>query len=275
MQIDLKCGDCLVLMEELGDNSIDLVVTSPPYGLAKEYETDDPRKQLEENVNLIENLFVRLARVIKRGGYVVINFGDNGFGKKINSDEVLSTIPMAIHHYPIGIKHGFELQATRIWRKSYGAMKFPFFLNHHPRPVFDYEHIWTWRKPSGDGAEKVSDHSISRRGVWTTSTSDEAYQGGYETGVLDAHCAAYPVVIPQNAIELYSDEGNLVLDPFLGSGTTAIAAIRTNRNFLGFEINSDYFAGAQKRIQNELAKQGKANLIVSDSVQMSPLFALG
>lgn len=240
--------NCLDGMGFLDDCSVDLIVTSPPYGVAKEYETSDPKRQLSDLVNLLERSFVEFYRVVKNGGYVFINFGDNAFGKKINKTEVLSTIPMAIYYYDIGIRNGFELQATRIWRKSFGAIRVPFCLNVHPRPVFDYEHLWTFRKPDGIGKEKVNSHKISRRGIWATTPSDEAYDGKYESKVLKSHPAAFPLLIPKNAITLYSDEGDLVLDPFIGFGTTALACTKLNRNYIGFEINPDYFELAEDRL---------------------------
>lgn len=247
----LIVGDCLKIMEEFPDNFIDLVVTSPPYGVAKEYETNDPKQQLKDVEELTVNTFNKLIRIIKPGGYVCWNFGDNGYGKKINGTEVLTTIPMAIVVYPAGVNAGFELQATRIWKKAYNKMAFPFFLNHQPRPVFEYEHLWTWRKPDGIGKQKVNSHSFSRHGIWATDSfnkEEECYIGYEPKKIKGLHCSAFPVQIPTKFITLYSDEGDLVLDPFVGSGTTALACKELNRNYIGIDISEEYIKIAEERL---------------------------
>jgi len=246
---ELYLGDCLDMMRSMPDESIDMVMTSPPYGVAKEYESDDPAIQLTETIALLDKAFEGFSRVVKKGGYIFVNFGDNGLGKTIDKTEVLSTIPMSYYYYPIGLKYGLELQATRIWRKQFGSMKFPFLLNYHPRPVFDYEHLWTWRKPDGIGKELVRSHSIGRRGVWASTGEDEANIEHCEANILDKHCAAFPIKIPKNAIILYSDSGDTVFDPFLGSGTTGIAALQLGRRFIGCEIEPKYFQIAKQRIE--------------------------
>lgn len=252
MDCILICGDFFIEHKNIGDNSIDLVVTSPPYGVAKDYETNDPERQLLDTIELTNKSFEIFKRIVKPGGYVFWNFGDNGYGKKISKTEVLTTIPMSVYVYPAGVNNGFELQATRIWKKAFNKMAFPFFLNHQPRPVFEYEHLWTWRKPDGVGKQKVNNHSFSRHAVWSTdgyNKEEECYIGHSDKHIKNVlHCAPFPIEIPEKAITLYSDEGMLVLDPFMGSGTTGVACKKLNRNFIGIEINKDYFDIANNRI---------------------------
>lgn len=249
----LIVGDCLEVMRDIPDNSVDLVVTSPPYGVAKEYETDDPKEQLLDTITLTANTFNLLGKKVKPGGYVCWNFGDNGYGKKIRGTEVLTTIPMSYYVYPIGLDAGFELQATRIWKKAFNKMAFPFFLNHAPRPVFEYEHLWTWRKPDGIGKQVVRSHSISRHAVWSTDSfnKEEDCFIGSESAFTKVHCAAFPIHIPRSFITLYSDEDNIVLDPFVGSGTTALACKQLNRKYIGIDISQEYINIADERLKNE------------------------
>lgn len=233
-------GDCLEVLKGIPTGSIDLTVSSPPYGVNKSYEQKNGKQDpFWKTIWLLNAVFKQLARVTKPGGYICWNFGDNAYGKKVHCTETLTTIPMAIWYWPIGQKYGLELQATRIWRKNFAALGKPFFLNHHPRPVFDYEHIWTWRKPDGTGKEVVNEHKIGRRGVWATNPNDEAFEGEYEANVLRGHTAkaAFPTDIPRWCITVYSQPNDIVLDPFVGSGTTAVVAKQMDRRYIGIELN--------------------------------------
>lgn len=229
--------DCISGMERLTSGSIDLIVTSPPYFLKKSYEKSWSWEKFDQ---LITSMLIQAERVLKPGGYLVLNFGDNGFSRDNLSTECIGTYPMS--HYYWERKGKLELQATRIWRKQFARVPFNGQAKNAPRNLFDYEHIWTFRKRDGIGKEKVRDIKKSCRGVlgedWTASAG------------LKRHPAAFPIDLPLWAIAVYSDAGDLVLDPFMGSGTTAIACLNTNRNFIGFELDTDYFNIAKERIEN-------------------------
>ena len=232
--------DCLEGMKRIPDKSVDLIVTSPPYFLKKSYEIDWTWNKFDF---LMRSVFENVERILKPGGYFVINFGDNGFGKQNLNTECMSTYPMS--HYYWTIKRDLELQSTRIWRKQFAKVPFNGQAKNAPRNLFDYEHIWTFRKKDGIGKETVRNIKKSCRGVlgddWTSKAG------------LKTHCAAFPIELPTWAIEVYSEESMTVLDMFMGSGTTAIACINTNRNFIGFELDKGYYEIAQKRIQQECA----------------------
>jgi DNA modification methylase len=108
--------------------------------------------------------------------------------------------------------------------------------------VFDYEHVWTFRKKNGSNKEEVHDRKLSQRGVlgegWATPAK------------LSVHCAAFPIELPQWAIQVYSKPNDLVLDPFMGSGTTGLAAVHLERRFLGIELDKEHADYAQARISN-------------------------
>ena len=231
--------DCLEGMKLLSENSIDLIVTSPPYFLKKTYEKNWTWEMFDF---LMKSVFKQVERILKPGGYFVINFGDNGFGKDNLKTECISTYPMS--HYYWEIKGNLELQATRIWRKQFTKVSFNGQAKVAPRNLFDYEHIWTFRKKDGIGKEKVRNIKLSCRGVLG---EDWASKAG-----LNIHCACFPVELPLWAIEVYSDKNNLVLDPFMGSGTTAIACINTNRNYIGFELNKEYYEIAKNRVNKHI-----------------------
>lgn len=234
----LHLGDCTKVMLTLPADSIDLVVTSPPYFVQKEYEKT---WTLEYFKSLMTGVFEGVNHVLKPGGYAVFNFGDcYNSGNRFYTADVPSVYPATLSYWEWGRHVDFDLQATRIWRKKFAKMAIPFVCNTHPRNIFDYEHIWAFRKKNGSNKEVVNDRKLSQRGV-----VGEDWSGAAK---IDEHCAAFPVELPKWAIEVYSQKGDTVLDPFTGSGTTGVAAKLTGRNFVGIEISEKYHALAVDNI---------------------------
>jgi len=235
-------GDCLSLFNLVPDNFIDLIITSPPYFLNKEYEKSWTLEYFE---TLMSGCFKQCQRVLKPGGYFVVNFGDCfNSGNRFYEAEVPSVYPAACYYFKWARECNFDLQATRIWRKKFAKMSIPFVCNTHPRNIFDYEHIWTFRK-HGNKTEFVNDRKLSQRGVlgedWTSPAK------------IDKHCAAFPIELPEWAIKVYSkNENDIVLDPFIGSGTTAVACINLNRAYVGFELSEKYLKIANERIVSKI-----------------------
>ena len=238
----LTQGDCLITLKELKDNTVDLAITSPPYFLSKEYEKD---WSLDFFKTLLSGVFLQVHRVLQPGGYFVVNFGDCfNSGNRFYDADVPSVFPASTLYYDWGREVGFDLQATRIWRKQFAKMGIPFVCNHHPRNVFDYEHVWTFRKRNGSQDETVHDRKLSQRGVLGDGWASKAD--------LKTHCAAFPIELPMWAINVYSKPGDLILDPFMGSGTTGEASINLGRRFIGLELNPEYVKIAQARLQEAL-----------------------
>lgn len=234
-------GDCLELMKTIPDGSVDLIITSPPYFLGKEYEKKWDFRFFDA---LLIGVFNHAFRVLKPGGYFVVNFGDCfNSGNRFYNAEVPSVYPASLLYFQWGRSVGFDLQATRIWRKQFARMGIPFVCNKHPRNIFDYEHVWTFRKPNGSNEEKVHDRKLSQRGVigegWTSSAE------------LKTHCAAFPIELPEWAIKVYSEQNDVILDPFMGSGTTGMACMNTGRKFIGIEMDDKYFEIAKNRINRQ------------------------
>ena len=236
----LYLGDTIEVLETIPSDSIDLIVTSPPYFLKKEYEKT---MTYDAYLVLMEESFKEWNRVLKGGGYAVVNFGDYfNSGNRFYKADVPACYPAAINYFKWGVEiAGMDLQATRIWRKQFAKMGIPFVCNTHPRPVFDYEHIWTFRKRNGSNKEFVVDRKLTQRAVlgedWTSKAG------------LKVHCAAFPMELPTWAITIYSHENDIVLDPFVGSGTTALAAKKMGRNFVGIDNNPEYCEIAIKRLE--------------------------
>lgn len=242
---NLYLQDCRSLYKKIDNDYIDLVVTSPPYFVGKEYEK---KVGWSEYQSLMEVFYQETFRTLKPGGYLVINFGDFHNSKgRFYECEVTSTQPATPYHYEWGRKLDFDLQATRIWMKQHARVALGFICNKRPRPAFDFEHIWTWRKKGNNGVEWVNQRALSQRGVLGHNWKSPAK--------LKRHCASFPIELPTWAIKVYTKDDNrsesIVFDPFMGSGTTVVACLNENCHFIGCEKDEDYFSIAVERIQQD------------------------
>lgn len=233
-------------MDELPDNSVHLMVTSPPYNVSKEYDED---LTLEEYRNLLKKVFKEVYRVLVTGGRACVNVAN--VGRK-------PYIPL--HSYVIqdmlSQETGFLMRGEIIWDKSassgtstaWGSWKSA--VNPTLRDAHEYVLIFS--KDSFSRRKLGRKSTISRdefleftKSVWTFPT-DSAKRVG--------HPAPFPVELPYRLIQLYTFEGETVLDPFIGSGTTAIAALKTGRHFVGYENKEEYVKLANKRIKAEMER---------------------
>lgn len=264
----LHLGDCLELLKHVDDNSIDLAVSSPPYAVGKGYERRRSGKSyIWRAVWLSYQVFKQLQRVIKPGGYVFWNFGDSGMGKRAYRTEVTTTVPMSVWYWQIGRKTGFELQATRIWYKNFPAVSKSFVSQREPRPCFDYEHLWTWRKPGG--SQKVRSYPASVRGVWADNDAKlfERLQIDKGGRLQAAHGADFPEYIPTLAILVYSDPGDIVLDPFAGTGTTGLSALKSGRRYILIEKDEMFCKFAKERLELATRQYSLPIDLVADTIE--------
>lgn len=240
MKNKIWLGDATAFMKDIPNSSINLVVTSPPYHVRKSYEKFT---SYMEHFEMMEKIFIEVNRVLVPGGYAIFNFGDyfNSCNRFYNAD-VPSCYPATINYFHWGVEvAGMDLQATRIWRKQFAKMGIPFVCNTHPRPVFDYEHVWTFRKKNGDKEEFVNDRKLSQRGV--------IGEDWHSVAGLAKHCAAFPIELPTWAISVYSKStDDVVLDMFAGSGTTLLAAKKLGRHYIGIEKKKEYYDFIVKRL---------------------------
>lgn len=234
-------GDTVEVMKEMPDEGLHLAVTSPPYHVEKEYEDQNT---MEDYSNLMSNVFLQVHRLLIPGGYFVVNFGDHSNAKnKWYESEVPSFYPGTWMYWQWGRAAGFDLQATRIWTKNFSANKVPFYCNHHPIGLLDYEYVWTFRKKAGHGKEFVNSRRLSQNSVLNKKFK-------WKRGYKSEHPAPFPVELPEWAIQVYSrNQGDTVLDPFMGSGTTACAAQNLNRKWIGIERDETYLKQAKRRIE--------------------------
>ncbi len=227
-------------MEELPNSSIHLVVTSPPYNVGKEY---DNNLTLQEYRAFLRRVWSEVKRVLVPGGRVCINVAN--LGRK-------PYIPLHAFIIEDLLSLGFLMRGEIIWNKgssagsstAWGSWLSP--KNPILRDIHEYILVFskgTFSRQSLGRKSTISKEEFLEftKSVWTFN-AEQAKKVG--------HPAPFPVELPYRLIQLYTYEGEVVLDPFMGSGQTAIAALKTKRHYIGYEINDDYVRLSQKRIRD-------------------------
>jgi len=228
-------------MNELPDNSIHLAVTSPPYNVGKEYDKD---LSLEEHLSLIGRVLSETYKKLMLGGRICINVANLGRKPYIPINSYITQTMLDI---------GFLMRAEIIWNKAASAgtsCAWGSWLsasNPALRDVHEYILVFSkgkFLREKNDREDTIEKNEFLEytKSIWTFPTESARRVG---------HPAPFPIELPYRCIQLYTFKGDVVLDPFMGSGTTALAAIRTARNFIGYDNNKDYVKNAKKRIKFE------------------------
>ena len=229
-------------MDEIPDNSIHLMVTSPPYNVTKEYDED---LTLDEYRELLKRVFSETYKKLVIGGRACVNIAN--VGRK-------PYIPL--HSYIIRdmLDIGFLMRGEILWNKSssagvstaWGSWKSP--KNPILRDVHEYIMIFSKGSFSRFNADK-KEGTISKKEFLEFTKSIWTFPA--ESAQRVNHPAPFPADLPYRCIQLFTFKGDIVLDPFVGSGTTCIAALRTGRYFIGYDNNPKYVDIARKRIKKE------------------------
>lgn len=225
-------------MVEIPDNSIHMCVTSPPYNVGKDYEEG---QTFEDWLTLCRSVFKEVHRVLVPGGRVCIVVANTGRNPYVPLHYYLTEILLTI---------GFLMRGEVIWDK--GASVGPSTAwgswlqatNPTLRDVHEYILIFSKdsyrREPNGHQSTISRDEFLEcTKSIWSARTASAKQIG---------HPAPFPLEIPHRLIQLYSFEGDVILDPFMGSGQTAIAALQNGRHFVGYEICADYCQLTQARL---------------------------
>jgi site-specific DNA-methyltransferase (adenine-specific) len=233
-------------MKELPDNSVHLMITSPPYNVSKEYDED---LSLKEYLQLLENSFKETYRVLVNGGRACINVAN--LGRK-------PYIPLSDYISKMMIDIGFNMRGEIIWNKAASASPSTAWGSWQSaaNPILRdiHEYILVFSKGDYKREKKEKENTISKdqfmewtKSIWTMNAESARRIG---------HPAPFPEELPYRLIQLYSFKGDIILDPFMGSGTTAVSALKTDRKFVGYDISKEYIDLAEKRIE-PLLKQTK------------------
>ena len=227
-------------MEELVDNCVSLTVTSPPYNIGKDSDLD---LNDEEYWKMINKVFSETYRVTNSGGRLVVNVAN--LGRK-------PYIPFSKYFTDVLTEIGFIMRGEIIWQKSKGAnanFAWGSWLSASNPVIRDiHEYCLVFSKDSmknsngGISTIEKDEFMESTLSIWNINPEKAKKIG---------HPAPFPVELPKRFINLYSFKDDLVLDPFIGSGTTAVASKILKRNYVGYEINKDYIEIADKRLRAE------------------------
>ncbi len=225
-------------MDELPNNSVHLMVTSPPYNVGKEY---DENLTLSKYLCFLEKVFNEVYRVLVPGGRACINVAN--LGRK-------PYIPL--HSYIIQIMEqiGFIMRGEIIWDKQVGGGTAWGSWLSPSNPVLrdQHEYILIFSKETLKRENSQNKKATINREEFLEFTRS-IWKFPPESAKKVGHPAPFPVELPYRCIQLYTFENDIILDPFIGVGTTAIAALKTRRKFIGYEINSNYIELANNRIE--------------------------
>jgi len=226
-------------MKEIPDNSLHLMVTSPPYNVTKEY---DENLSLKEYLQLLKNVFSETYRVLAYGGRACVNVAN--LGRK-------PYIPLSDHISQIMIEIGYLMRGEIIWYKGAGAgisMAWGSWQSAANPVLRDtHEYILVFSKGSFSRKKtEEKENTITREHFmeWTKSVWIMNPESAKKVG----HPAPFPIELPSRLIQLYTYKGDVVLDPFMGSGSTAIAALKCGRKFVGYDIDPEYIKLCEERV---------------------------
>ena len=229
-------------MHELPANCVGLMVTSPPYHVGKDYDSD---ATFEEYLAMLRRVFAETYRVLEPGGRAAVNVANLGRRPYVSLSAKIVQMMEDL---------GYLMRGEVIWRKgkslsgstAWGSWMSP--SNPTLRDVHEYLLVFSkgrfQRIRKGESTIERDEFLEATLSVWDLQPESANRVG---------HPAPFPVTLPRRCIELYTWRDDLVLDPFMGSGSTAVAAVQSGRHYVGYETNPEYVAIAEKRIKEAKA----------------------
>lgn len=250
--------DCLKVLPTIPKNSVDMIITSPPYDNIRDYNNSSTW-----NFVIFKNIANELQRSLKDGGVIVWIVND----ATVKGSETGTSFRQALYFKEIGL----NLHDTMIWEKetftAVGSIKTRY------APVFEYMFILSKGKPQTfnplkDKKNKYAGHkfhgtirlkngktiqqSSSGNKIKNYGIRHNVWKNNSEKSNKTNHPAVFPLKLVQDHIKTWSNENDLILDCFMGSGTTGLACKNLNRKFIGIEIDQEYFKIAKNRIESTL-----------------------
>jgi len=228
-----------VNMKEIPDNSVHLMITSPPYNVNKEYDED---LSLKEYLELLTSVFKETYRVLINGGRACVNVANVGRKPYIPLSDYISKIMIDI---------GFHMRGEIIWSKGAGAGvscawgSWKSASNPTLRDTHEYILVFSKgeykreKEPQKDNTIESEQFTEWTKSVWQMNPVSAKKIG---------HPAPFPEELPFRLIQLYSYTGDIILDPFMGAGTTAVSALKSKRYFIGYDTEKKYISLSKQRI---------------------------
>jgi len=236
-------------MKAIPDNSVALAFTSPPYNVGKNYDDD---LSMDEYFELIQDVGREVYRVLRPGGRYVINIAN--LGRK-------PYIPLHAFFYQIHSKLHFLPMGEIIWQKAKGANGSCAWGSWKsaktPRLRDIHEYLLVFAKQDFSRPDK-GESDIGRDEFMESTLS--IWEVPPESAKRVSHPAPFPVELAARVIRLYSYVDDVILDPFVGSGTTCVAAFENQRHYIGYDISPDYCTLAENRVQAVRQKQSQIEL---------------
>lgn len=247
----LICGDSAIVLSQIENESIDLTITSPPYDEIRDYD----------GYTFSFDVIARqLYRITKEGGVVVWIVND----QVKNGSESGTSFKQVLFFREIG----FNLHDTMIWAKDSTAYPDPLRYAQ----TFEYMFVLSKGKPKTvnkikdrenkhfgglitsterqkDGSLRKSNGAIKKRTIYEYGERFNVWRISAEKNNRTGHPAVFPIQLAKDHIITWSEKNDVVLDPFMGSGTTGVACYETQRKFIGIEISNKYFQKAKNRIE--------------------------
>ena len=225
-------------MNDIPDNSVHLMITSPPYNVSKDYDED---LSLHEYLGLLQKVFKETYRVLVHGGRACINVANVGRKPYIPLSDYISTMMIELD---------FNMRGEIIWNKAAGAGvstawgSWQSASNPILRDTHEYILIFskgTYKRERNDKVNSITKDQFIEwtKSIWTMSP---------ESAKRIGHPAPFPEELPFRLIQLYSFVDDVILDPFMGSGTTAVSALKSDRKFVGYDTDKNYIKLAEKRL---------------------------
>jgi|SRR3989344_3589092 len=245
--------DDFITTDEIKNNSIDLIVTSPPYNVDIKYNSHKDDVSYAEYLEFTEKWLAKAFELAKKDGRLCLNIplDKNKGGQQSVYSDILQ----------IAKKVGWKYHSTVIWNEgnisrrtawgSFGSASAPYVIA--PVEVIVVLHKDGWKKLEKGISTIAKEEFIEwTNGVWTFSGESKKRIG---------HPAPFPVELPKRCIKLFSYKNDVVLDPFLGSGTTLISCIQEGRTGIGVEFDLDYCNLAKQRIESIIEKGTQKKLV--------------
>ena len=271
--VRINLGNCLDYLKSLPSHSVDLIITSPPYDGLRTYGGS-----MTWNTEVFKAIAIELARVLKKGGVIVWNVSD----ECVKGSYSCTSMRQVLYFTDI---LGLNLHDTMVWQKP-NAMTHKrgkrYAASFEPMYVFSKGEPKTFHpimRECKHGGEERNQNFVSNKGkgyvkckhvviskecidnnVWCipTATSKETTYT-LKDGRKIKHTAVFPKELALRHIRTWTNVGDVVLDPFMGSGTSGIAAVELGRSFIGCELNADYFQMASERLEEKMKECGYVN----------------